>query len=418
MAARPIDARSDFVYENDVALGRLLDFLATHEDPRRDGHKLIDNTIVIFTSDNGAERDSEISTGPFRSHKGSTYEGGHRVPFLVAWKSGGVGDGDPSTSGASNDSLIGLQDMFATFCDVLGCNLPDLRTGAKGGEDSASVLAAWRGNTLPNRPMFFSDHKQADDPAAVAFRTDDPVVNGQAVSGKWKILLDASLVRAGQAQPVELYDLGSDPREQENRINEPALQELVDHLASQALLHRSCGGHRIAEFTSGKRHHFDWIGDTALRNQFDGKSTAGVTIKSDGVAIHVSARRDAKPLADQTFHINPRGLGIDGQQFRQVDGGEELAIRFDTDVIVESVAVVAGNGRCGGFYRVADHAPLAIYCVDADMDSKDQSGILSDIGVVKAGQVLRLSSSPHFGVEAPGQWRIGSLTVRSIQPNR
>ena len=52
--------------------------------------------------------------------------------------------------------------------------------------------------------------------------------------------------------------------------------------------------------------------------------------------------------------------------------------------------------------------------VDADIDAKDQSGLLSDIGVLKKGQTLRLDSSPHFGTESPGQWRLGSLTVRRL----
>lgn len=42
------------------------------------------------------------------------------------------------------------------------------------------------------------------------------------------------------------------------------------------------------------------------------------------------------------------------------------------------------------------HAPLAIYRVDADDDASDQSGILSGLGLLKAGQIPRLDSSPHF----------------------
>ena len=96
----------------------------------------------------------------------------------------------------------------------------------------------------------------------------------------------------------------------------------------------------------------------------------------------------------------------------QVVSGEALLIQFDRDVIVESAAIIAGNGSAGGFYSVADQAPLAIYCVDGDIDAKDQSGILSDIGVLKAGQTLRLDSSQRLGADPPGQWRLGALTVR------
>ncbi len=97
-----------------------------------------------------------------------------------------------------------------------------------------------------------------------------------------------------------------------------------------------------------------------------------------------------------------------------MDAGEAVLIRIDHDVIVESAALVAGSGVCGGFYQVGKAAPLAIYCVDADIDDRDQSGILSDIGLLKIGETLRLDSSPHFGVEASGQWRLGTLAVRVL----
>ena len=80
-----------------------------------------------------------------------------------------------------------------------------------------------------------------------------------------------------------------------------------------------------------------------------------------------------------------------------------------------SVALVSGEGSCGGFYRMGKKAPLAIYCVDADIDAKDQSGILSDLGVLRAGEILRLDSSPHHGVETSGDWVLRELVVRVLQ---
>ena len=169
-----MDSRHDFVYENDVALGRLLDWLEQTDDPRNAGRKLIETTLVIFTSDNGAEKNNDIATGPYRSNKGSCYEGGHRVPFIAAWAQGGIGDGDASTAGKSYDWPIGLQDLFATFAEITQSPLPNVRQGQKGGEDSYSVLAALRGESLAGRPpLFFNDHKESkDDPAVVAMRLD------------------------------------------------------------------------------------------------------------------------------------------------------------------------------------------------------------------------------------------------------
>lgn len=80
--------RLDFVYQNDVHIGRLLDYLERTDDPRRAGHKLMENTLFVFTSDNGAEKNNKHFTGPLRSNKGSVYDGGHRVPFLACCRSG------------------------------------------------------------------------------------------------------------------------------------------------------------------------------------------------------------------------------------------------------------------------------------------------------------------------------------------
>ena len=58
---------------------------------------------------------------------------------------------------------------------------------------------------------------------------------------------------------------------------------------------------------------------------------------------------------------------------------------------------------------------MAIYCVDADIDAQDQSGILSDIGVLPKGETLVLDSAAHFGVEAEGRWRLAGLNVRLFE---
>ena len=122
--SHPGGRRSDFIYENDVVLGLLLDYLEAKEDPRSPGAKLIDNTLLIFTSDNGAETNRKSATGPFRSNKASAYEGGHRVPFIATWKSGGVGDGNEATPGRTSSLPICHVDLFATFAAIVGASLP------------------------------------------------------------------------------------------------------------------------------------------------------------------------------------------------------------------------------------------------------------------------------------------------------
>lgn len=393
-----MDARHDFIYENDLILGRFIDWLEANDDPRNPGKKLIDTSVVVFTSDNGAEKDSDIATGPFRSHKGSTYEGGHRVPFIVA----GPGVGIPE--GRTDPAPICLTDMFATFADLIGEELPDLAAGEKGAEDSFSVLASWTGGKIESRPpMFAHDHKQSKtDPAVSALRLDSPVVDGETVEGQWKIFYDASLLRGGDTVPIELYELSGDQAEENNRISETGLEPLVNHLNEVAALHRNVGGHRMATLSVGKPVKF-------VMTESNGEFADGVfTLRKGGIESRIA-------LSEGAPHFNARGMGVDGGKVGQVDGGESLAITFDQDVVVQNLEVVAGNGNAGGFYQVGEDEPLAVYCIDDDIDEKDQSGVLSDVGVLKKGETLTVSSEPLYGSEAPGQWRLRSISVRKLE---
>src|ERR1700754_445337 len=96
---------ADWVMETDAAVGRILDAL--------EKNGIADNTLVIFTSDNGcgsyigakdlAQRGHYVS-GPLRGYKGDVWEGGHRIPLIVRL---------PGTvkPGTSSDQLVVLTDV-------------------------------------------------------------------------------------------------------------------------------------------------------------------------------------------------------------------------------------------------------------------------------------------------------------------
>ncbi|MEO0415576.1 MAG: arylsulfatase, partial [Verrucomicrobiota bacterium] len=206
VAGEDLDIRADYIYENDVALGRLMNWLEETDDPRIPGQKLAHNTLVIFTSDNGAEIQAKSATGPFRSNKGSCYEGGHRVPLIASWPAGSIGDGDATTAGQTSDQLVSLVDLYATFSEIIGKPAPDWQAGEKGGEDSHSILPQLRGKVAPEpRIQLYADNKdvgKGNDPAEIALRWQ-----------QWKALFKPSLLRSGEPQIYELYDLDADPRE-------------------------------------------------------------------------------------------------------------------------------------------------------------------------------------------------------------
>jgi arylsulfatase A-like enzyme len=129
----------------DHYVGQLVKFLETTDDPRNPGHKLIDNTYIFFSSDNGGAEAShgEIITdnAPLDKGKTSPREGGVRVPFLVA------GPGIPA--GKESDVVVNGLDFYPTILSLAGVSKPDgknldganlqpLLTGAL--DDSSLVL--------------------------------------------------------------------------------------------------------------------------------------------------------------------------------------------------------------------------------------------------------------------------------------
>ena len=129
----------------DHYVGQLVTFLETTDDPRNPGHKLIDNTYIFFSSDNGgvegAKGEGVSDNAPLDKGKTSPREGGVRVPFLVA------GPGIPA--GKESDVVVNGLDFYPTILSMAGVKKPEgknldganllpLLTGAV--EDSALVL--------------------------------------------------------------------------------------------------------------------------------------------------------------------------------------------------------------------------------------------------------------------------------------
>jgi len=132
----------DFVMETDWVVGEVLKAL--------DKHKLTENTIVLFSTDNGCSPSADISdlkakghypNGKLRGHKADIYDGGHRVPFIVRW---------PAVIKASTvtDRLTCMTDFIATCAEITDTKLDDAS-----GVDGISFLS-----TLKN-PSFVKDRK-------------------------------------------------------------------------------------------------------------------------------------------------------------------------------------------------------------------------------------------------------------------
>ena len=141
-----INKYGDFTMQVDWTVGQVLQAI--------DDNGIADNTLVIFTTDNGCSPAANIpeleAAGHdqnyiYRGHKADIFEGGHRVPFVARWP-GKV------KAGSRSDQLVGQLDLLATAAEIVGAEV-----GESGGEDSVSFLPALLGEaTEPIRTSIVS----------------------------------------------------------------------------------------------------------------------------------------------------------------------------------------------------------------------------------------------------------------------
>jgi arylsulfatase A-like enzyme len=176
---------------------------------------LYENTIIIFTSDNGGIR--AISTQqPLRAGKGSYYEGGIRVPMIIRWP-GNIAEGSWS------DEPVMNIDLYPTILEILNVSTSNL--------DGQSLLPVLKGNeALEERPIFWhfpiylqAYDRELDDGRDPLFRTRPGSVIRM---GKWK------LHQYFEDGGLELYDLEKDIGERRNLVaeNPKIASQLLDSL--------------------------------------------------------------------------------------------------------------------------------------------------------------------------------------------
>ena len=132
----------DAVEEIDWSTGQILDAL--------DRLKLAENTIVIFTSDNGSNGRNGGSNRPLAGAKGSTMEGGMRVPMIARWP-------DKIPAGSECHELSTTMDILPTFCAIAGARLPDLPID---GFDVSDLLMARPEAKSPYKALLYYRRRQ------------------------------------------------------------------------------------------------------------------------------------------------------------------------------------------------------------------------------------------------------------------
>tara|TARA_Y100000780_G_scaffold27411_1_gene22477 strand:- start:878 stop:2428 length:1551 start_codon:yes stop_codon:yes gene_type:complete len=210
---------ADFLVETDWAVGEVLKAL--------DDTGQADNTVVIFTCDNGTSPKADFAqldkagvhlNVNWRGWKADAFEGGHRVPFIVRWP----GQIKPGTQ---SRETIALTDIMATCAGILGAELP-----ANTAEDSVSLLPVLRGEKVEKPLHDIVIHHSGSGHFAIR-------------KGRWKLLLCRgsggwSPPREAEAAKkklpmLQLYDLAGDPKETKNLHTQypDKVKELVSDLA-------------------------------------------------------------------------------------------------------------------------------------------------------------------------------------------
>lgn len=184
--------------ELDRQIGRLLDEL--------DRQGLTENTIVIFTSDNGPSDGAGYyrnggappgSSGPFFGRKGSLYEGGIRMPFIIRWP------GHTPANRIDNHTLVAAFDLQPTLCALAGIPTPENKVC-----DGLDMSAAFLGRSIQRpQPVFweFGVHENV--------RLGDKAHRSPRLAmreGNWKFLINPD------GSDAELYDLSTDLAERRN----------------------------------------------------------------------------------------------------------------------------------------------------------------------------------------------------------
>ena len=166
----------------DVSVGRVWQALKDNG--------IAENTLLIFTSDNGGLGNA-TSNAPLKGSKGGFYEGGIRVPLVMSW---------PSTiqPGSICDTPVTGVDYMPTFAELSGAPLPD---AASQPQDGVSLVPLMLGNSIPERPIYWHYPMYLNGSVAVKpiYGTDKMV---------WRAT-PCSIVRKGDWKLMEFFETGT-----------------------------------------------------------------------------------------------------------------------------------------------------------------------------------------------------------------
>lgn len=223
--ASGLNPYGDFVMQVDHHMGQLMAKL------KEQG--IDEETLVIFTSDNGCSPQANFPllkekghrpSAIYRGHKADIYEGGHRVPFIVRWPG-------KIEQGRTSQALACLTDVYSTLQEITG-----QPRKAVGGEDGYSLLPVFEGEETTGRDSLISHSISGH----FAIRQGDWKLCLAHGSGGWSAPREPVAIKQGRPA-MQLFNLASDPGEQTNLAeSHPEQVETLLKLLEQQVANGRC----------------------------------------------------------------------------------------------------------------------------------------------------------------------------------
>lgn len=222
-SAKSADAKAfaTLVEGMDHSLGELLDYLSERG--------IADNTLIVFLGDNGGDAPlgderGHASSAPLRGKKGTEYEGGMRVPFIISWarpdKKNEWQKQLPIASGAVQTQLGTIMDIYPTIADLTGAQIPPQHP-----VDGVSLQPQLSGHPAPSRKETFLMHFPHSHRGSyfTVYR-----------EGDWKLIYYYNPEKP-ERPDCQLFNLATDPQERNecSADNRPLVLTLIDRMAGQ-----------------------------------------------------------------------------------------------------------------------------------------------------------------------------------------
>ncbi|MSU35500.1 MAG: arylsulfatase [Pedosphaera sp.] len=199
------------------------------------------NTLFIFTTDNGTATGAKVFNAGMRGAKGSEYEGGHRVPFLAHWPAAGWNKKHVS------DMLCHAVDIVPMLLEITGAKAPDA-VKFDGNSIRALLDPAGKTDTWPRDRMLVTDSQRVSDP----IKWKQTAV----MSAKWRLVNGKELYNI-KADPGQKRDILTDHPEQAEKMRafyDAWWKELEPSFAQTTELHLGHPAHPVVSLTG-----HDWI---------------------------------------------------------------------------------------------------------------------------------------------------------------